>query len=227
MADKWDEIGEKAWNAILTSIMRMRNEENFPMDVIANKVGVNNRSTIHAWLNKDRGSKDLAFPDMLRYLSNLGYDVADFIPISKIKRIEQNAPEEYVFNKNLTYIPVYDFAGAGPEFSLDSLESFTRLPVLEQYYRKGLFSVQVFGNSMEPTIRDGAFVGVMPYEELVEGAIYLIWRPYFGKLVKRVISGNDELILRSDNPKYEDIHLQYEGHDKVIIGRVKWIWQEC
>jgi hypothetical protein len=145
-----------------------------------------------------------------------------------IRRPDALAPMETVAGEGLPTVPVYDIAGADPEFCTDSLEAVIRLPVLQRYYREGMYAVQIFGDSMEPIICNGAYVGVMPHDgELIEGAMYLIWRPYFGNMVKRVFIGRDGLILRSDNPKFEDIHLQYEGHDKVIIARVKWIWQEC
>lgn len=92
-----------------------------------------------------------------------------------------------------------------------------------------MVAFEVDGNSMEPTIKKGAVIGVIPVDgTLNSGEIYLLKRPHFGMLVKRVYMGKDALILKSDNPDHPPLELPYEGYeaDTIILGRVAWIWQE-
>jgi hypothetical protein len=225
-----EEIMRHAWRLIINAVKKLYDEEGKTFEKIGEMCGVS-KPTVLRWYNETEGGVSTPFTNVLRCLRGLNIPYEDVFASELkgiIRRADPLAPAETVTGEDLPTVPVYDFAGAGPEFCIDSLEAITRLPVLQQYYRDGMYAVQIFGDSMEPTIHNRAYVGVMPYDgELVEGAMYLIWRPYFGKLVKRVYMGDDALILRSDNPKFEDIHLQYEGHDRVIIARVMWIWQEC
>ena len=46
------------------------------------------------------------------------------------------------------------------------------------------------------------------------------------KKVKRVRLGKEgNIILYSDNPRYEPQELPFEGYEDVIIGKVVWVWQ--
>jgi len=144
-----------------------------------------------------------------------------------IQRTGQFSPAEQVAGDNLTNIPVYEIAGAGPEFDFGSLEPIFQLPVLKNYLQPGIFAVQIGGDSMEPIIRKGAYVGVIPFDgEMVEGGIYLVRRPPFGLLVKRVyMDANGGIVLRSEKKDVEDQPLPYEGFDQIVVGRVVWVWQ--
>jgi phage repressor protein C with HTH and peptisase S24 domain len=103
------------------------------------------------------------------------------------------------------------------------------IPILQRYCRDKMVTIEVDGKSMEPTIKQGAVIGVVPVGgDLIDGEMYLVKRPHFGVLVKRVYMGKDMLILKSDNPEHPPMELPYEGYelDTVILGRVIWIWQE-
>ena len=99
--------------------------------------------------------------------------------------------------------------------------------VLPQYNLPDVRAVKVTGDSMEPTILKGAYVGVIPLDdELEDGGIYLVQRPPFGLVVKRVMQDEDgNIILHSDNHRWKPQKVSNEGYDNIIIGKVVWTWQ--
>lgn len=83
------------------------------------------------------------------------------------------------------------------------------------------------GDSMEPTIRDGAALLVVPDEglslrDLAAGGVYAI--NYEGKMIVKTLT-KDPLtrrwVARSINPKYHDIPLE-DGARVRVLGRVVW-----
>jgi phage repressor protein C with HTH and peptisase S24 domain len=80
---------------------------------------------------------------------------------------------------------------------------------------------------MEPTILDGAIVGVDRDDRaIVTGYIYAVWIPYEGAVIKRVHMRPEQIIFRSDNPEHDDFSLPLsEGIPDMILGRVRWVWQ--
>lgn len=143
-----------------------------------------------------------------------------------IQRIGKYAPVEIVEGDDLPLIPVRSCAGAGLASEFFSSTPEKMLPVLPQYFLPDVVAIKVTGDSMEPTIQKGAYVGVVPIDgDLVEGAIYLVYKPPFGYLVKRVQASVDGIILVSDNQKYPPQALPFDGYEKVVIGKVVWVWQ--
>ena len=230
--NKWDEAGEKAWQAIFSSVKAMRfgpdGKKMMTLEAIAKKVGAGNKSTIAGWLKEDRGGKDIAFPDMFRYLENLGFDIYDFIPRPTMRRMGAFSPVEIVQGEGLIRIPIYEKAGAGTAVDLFSLIPEKFIYVLPQYARADVGAIEVSGDSMEPTIKKGSIVGIVPYSgEIDEGHIYLVRLPPLGLVVKRIAMGREgKLVLKSDNKAYESVPFPDEGHDGVIAGKVIWVWQE-
>ncbi len=126
-------------------------------------------------------------------------------------------------------VPVYSFAGAGKFIDLTEIEPIDTLLVPKEFYRKRLSIVKVMGPSMEPHIKDGAYVAIdLDYRELVSGYIYCINLDYEGVLIKYVIKNRDGVTLKSENPKFDDIFIKKEeiiDGDHFVIGRVVWVWQ--
>ena len=78
--------------------------------------------------------------------------------------------------------------------------------------------VDVRGESMEPTIKDGDVVFVDFNFDKKDGEIYIIQHED-DTYIKRCFFESDKLILRSDNPAYKDI--VFKGQDEVrVIGIV-------
>lgn len=227
----YEEAAEKAWAAILAKIKDLVKNKGVKPAEISRMLGHKGRSAVSNWLAGASTAVHCEFSEMLRYMDLLDLDPKDFLPskVPAIKRIGPNAPLEKIEGENLPPIPVLGHTGAGNAVELFSQEPEFWLPVLPQYFRTGVIGLVVDGDSMEPTIKKGAFVGVVPYDGSInEGGVYLIDRPPFGRIIKRIKMGTDNnLLLISDNPDYPPIHVSEEGYEKIIVGRVIWIWQAC
>lgn len=227
--DKWDASATRAWEAVILQVRALR-EGGQTLDSIAKLLGVKNRSTISLWLDGQRQAQNTSFPTMLRYLERLGLSYGDFLPpLPTIRRTGAYSPTDKVQGAWLPQIPIMGATGAGDSVELFQAEPEYMLPVLPQYAKEGIIGLVVEGDSMEPTVKRGAVVGIEPFDgRIVEGGIYLIQRPPFGRTIKRIKMGIDnQIILHSDNTAYEPTPLTYDGHENLIIGHVVWIWQSC
>lgn len=142
-----------------------------------------------------------------------------------IKRINENAPYEYVEGDSLHHIPVYGYTGAGGEVELIENEPIAIISILPQYNILNMYPLKVDGDSMYPTIPKGSYVGVVPYSgNLQEGGVYLIERKDLGRMIKRIkLNENGILSVYSDNPEYKSIPLKKILADGQIVGQVMWI----
>lgn len=97
--------------------------------------------------------------------------------------------------------------------------------------RKGaaasMVAMEVFGQSMEPLIREGDTVLIdQSQARIMAGAIYAVGVEDT-ILVKRLEKHPDALVLNSENPAFSPIHLDLHSLDKVrILGRVIWSCRE-
>lgn len=144
-----------------------------------------------------------------------------------IRRTGSNSPSESVTGESLPTVPVYGSTGAGEPTELFSGEPEMFLQVLPQYMRPGMGAFMVDGDSMEPTIKRGAYVGVVEFAgDFSEGGIYLVHVPHFGRVIKRIrMSANGAIMLHSDNAAYDPMPLPHEDCDKSVLGKVVWVWQ--
>jgi phage repressor protein C with HTH and peptisase S24 domain len=149
-----------------------------------------------------------------------------FFPV--IKRTGSNSPVEQVKGSGLPTVPVFGSTGAGDPQEFWSMEPEREIEVLPQYARPGMVALRVDGDSMEPTISKGAYVGIAPLNGAVsEGGIYLVNVPLFGRVIKRLHLGDGGSIeLISDNRKYPPTRLPLEQYESIVIGKVTWVWQE-
>lgn len=126
----------------------------------------------------------------------------------------------------LPAVPLMGDTGAGaPQELYGTAETVIR--VLPQFYIKDMVALTVRGNSMEPTIKDGAIVGIAPLSgDVTEGGIYLVSIPYFGRVVKRLkLSEDGDLLLCSDNPRYKPVRVNPAEQEKTVLGQVVWVLQ--
>lgn len=170
-------------------------------------------------------TKKPEMPIIAKIVDTVGLEA--LYPEAFMSRVGNNSPREAIQGDNLPIVPVYGSAGAGAEMELFSGEPETFIQVLPQYMMPDLAALRVDGDSMEPTIKCGSYVGVVPFDGMLsEGGIYLVSIPPFGRLIKRIRMGDDgSIILMSDNEKYPEKPIPYEDYDNVVIGRVAWVWQ--
>jgi len=126
--------------------------------------------------------------------------------------------------EKLVRIPVVGRAGAGFPESPADMEAVGYVLVSKETFQKGgKFSVQVSGDSMEPTLHDGDFVVFKPYVgdglDIPSGKVVVVRNHYGELIVKRLTRVNGSIVLTSDNPKYPPIlPEQFKTEDLRIVG---------
>ena len=87
--------------------------------------------------------------------------------------------------------------------------------------------MDIFGNSMQPELRDGDTVLVdESQKDILSGAMYAVGVEDT-IMVKRVEKHPSRLVLLSDNRDYSPIYLQFGELDSIrIIGKVIWVCRE-
>lgn len=126
-------------------------------------------------------------------------------------------------------MPVHALAGAGNPCCIDQLEPIGQIIVQKSYNGPNIHVVEIRGTSMEPTIMDGAHVGVdVTAKEIVSGQMYAVYIPHEGIVVKRIWIGPELVKIASDNPTAPDHDMLSEriNWDTFVQGKVKWVIQE-
>ncbi len=87
--------------------------------------------------------------------------------------------------------------------------------------------MDIFGNSMEPEIKDGDTVLIdASQKDILAGAVYAVGIDDT-IMVKRLEKHPNKLVLHSDNKDYSPIYLQGNEINSVrIIGKIIWICRE-
>lgn len=117
--------------------------------------------------------------------------------------------------------------GAGhPTKELERSEHPDFLP--REFFKPSIKPINVSGHSMEPTIFNGAYVGVDTDEkQIISGEIYALRLQHEGIIIKRLFMEVDRVTLRSDNPSYPLSSIPIEKlPEDFIAGRVKWVIQK-
>lgn len=94
-----------------------------------------------------------------------------------------------------------------------------------------MVAIRIEGDSMAPTILDGAIVCVDPYDcEAVSGQLYGIWLDYEKITVKRLYVYPDRIELRPDNKSFPTTTISTPKtpapSDNFILGKVKLLYQK-
>ena len=180
-------------------------------------------NTLRSWFY---GQKIPRIETLSEYAEQLGI-VAVQTRKPVIHRPAPYAPVEVVKGEDLPEIPVIGSTGAGNDVELFNASPSYWINILPQYMRPGLVGLMVEGDSMEPTVHKGAIVGIVPYDGSInEGGIYLVHRPPFGRTIKRIkMDAEGPLVMHSDNASYAPAIIPDEGYEKILMGRVVWVWQ--
>jgi len=126
-------------------------------------------------------------------------------------------------------IEVHAEAGAGPASERWEPEPIATVCIPPEYAKPGVFGLRIRGDSMDPLIKRGAFVGVDHEDRIyTSGDIYAIYMPYEGLIVKRLFHdpAAGEYVLCSVNPTHPDMRLPIEQSERLIVGRVVWVLQK-
>lgn len=142
----------------------------------------------------------------------------------------------YVPDSDYAFVPLYDVnASAGQGAFVDGEQSKDALAFKRDWLRRNvagkiddLALINVRGDSMDPTLRDGDVVMVNKAETEVTDGIYVFlldgWL-MVKRLQRRVGEGGTELWVISEHPSYEPFQLpplDDFNEPTKIIGRVVW-----
>ena len=125
-------------------------------------------------------------------------------------------------------VPVHAFAGAGGPVEIWEHDPVEFVDVPAHWMKPNIQSAIIRGRSMEPTIVDGAVVGVnTEFKQIISGEMYALWMDYEGAIVKRLYVEKDVLRIVSDNKDFPEMQL---GRDEIneesfILGKVSWLMQ--
>lgn len=135
------------------------------------------------------------------------------------------AEELKKYSFDVVDVPVYALAGAGNPKELFESEPIGKIAISVRKYKPGMTALRVSGESMEPTIKDGAEVLVdRQAVDLVDGRIYVVYLKDNGIVLKRLYRGPGVILLKSDNPSSPELMVKPE--EMVIQGRVTGVYQE-
>lgn len=128
---------------------------------------------------------------------------------------------------NTVILPVYGKASAGNGYiNLD--QEIYYFPIKKGDFSDRSFLVEINGNSMEPTLEDGDYALVDPDNiDYVKNKIYVVTYNDESFIKRMVMDSKSKIImLKSDNPEYEDIlitkdmqvYLKIEGRVIQVIS---------
>ncbi len=135
--------------------------------------------------------------------------------------------------EGFTYVPKVQarLCAGGGSFEVDSgvegYYSFRKAWLAGKGSTDKMVLVDVFGNSMEPELKDGDTVLIdQSRTDIIAGAVYAVGIEDT-IMVKRIEKHPKSLVLLSDNTRYAPISLEREEMDSVrIVGKVIWACRE-
>lgn len=220
----YDDIAQKMWHTIIGDVTAMQ-EKGLTLQEIADRLGLKSRSLISEWIHGNRKAENTSFANMLKYISALGYSVYDFLPPTEI--CLNKGPKDFVLSKYdetpVVYVPICEHFDVKPLDVTQGKKSAQFLPIPANFYKDAMWAVHTSNDSMEPCIKKGAYLGVVPFKGMREGAVCLIQDKSLGFLVRRLKRNAHGLYLHPDNPEYD--RMPFTSKEYTIIGDVVWVWQ--
>jgi SOS-response transcriptional repressor LexA len=196
---------------------RLKNAKKIKTDTdLAELLGVK-PNTVSGW----RARKSIPYELIISFCDKEGVDV-DWVFKGGAGGTEE---ERAAYGSDIVNIPVYTLAGAGTPKELFEGEPIAYIPISRSKFRPGLTSLIIAGESMEPTMKNGAEALIDREDhDIVDGRVYVVYIKDNGIVLKRLYRGAGVIILRSDNPASPEIVVKPE--DIVVQGRVVGVSQE-
>ncbi|MHB1702864.1 MAG: XRE family transcriptional regulator [bacterium] len=226
----YEEIGKK--------IKIERKKRKISQKELAKIVGINNEGTLGTY---ETGRNRVPVDVLIRLTNYFKIPLTKFLSFAdsetgKTKKDIDLIPytnhdelhDELRADGNIIKVKVYSVVGAGNFVGFSSFNPINEIYLLKEFYKKGMVAVKVKGESMEPTVREGGYVGVdINDKEYIAGKIYAVFLKDEGVAIKRVFVNDGKAILKSDNPIFPERVVNKENTDDYfLIGRVKWVMQE-
>lgn len=173
-------------------------------------------------INKDNLEKFIKVYPLYKKQFEKAY--LDEIMPESLKGSTFNMEEQKV---NTVILPVYGKASAGNGYiNLD--QEIYYFPIKKGNFSDRSFLVEINGNSMEPTLEDGDYALVDPDNiDYVKNKIYVVTYNDESFIKRMVVDDKSKIVmLKSDNPEYEDIlitkdmqvYLKIEGRVIQVIS---------
>ena len=173
-------------------------------------------------INKDNLEKFIKVYPLYKKQFEKAY--LDEIMPESLKGSTFNMEEQKV---NTVILPVYGKASAGNGYiNLD--QEIYYFPIKKGDFSDRSFLVEINGNSMEPTLEDGDYALVDPDNiDYVKNKIYVVTYNDESFIKRMVVDDKSKIVmLKSDNPEYEDIlitkdmqvYLKIEGRVIQVIS---------
>jgi len=198
-----------------------RVELDFTQEELGNKIGVSFQ-TINTWENNPPKNFN---PSKLELLSSALECDSRWLT-GDVK--QQGRPILDSNTNEIIAIGVHAFAGAGGPVELFEHDPIQIIHIPKHWLKKNLQAVLIRGRSMEPTIMDGAVVGIDTEDKrVVSGELYAIWLEYEGAVVKRLYTEKDFVRITSDNPAFQEMQIKNEeiNGENFILGKMSWLMQ--
>lgn len=143
--------------------------------------------------------------------------------------LKQASSQDSIF-KNIPKVKARLSAGGGSfevGSEIEGYYAFRKDWLATKGNQKKMVLMDIFGNSMEPEIKDGDTILIdESQKDILAGAIYAVGVDDT-IMVKRVEKHPNKLVLLSDNKGYAPIYLQGGEIESVrMIGKVIWICRE-
>ena len=232
--------------SISRQIAIMRQDAGLTQPQLAEKLNISVR-TLSGWETGEREPKIGAMERIARICQKENPDMANFRDLARqptsdeewdisIAETVSNATESTITDQGIhrggsteksVKIGIFAFAGAGDAIELFEHEPIRVVDVPKRWVTPTIRGVLIRGRSMEPTIMDGAVIGVDVQDtQIVSGEMYAIWIEHEGAVAKRLYAEPNGIRIVSDNSQFSDTLVKHEDMPKkFVIGRLKWVMQ--
>lgn len=195
---------------VIALIKQLRKEKNMSVEELANKVGVA-KSTQSRYEN---GQRDFPINDIGKYAEALGTTVHYLLGIENLEKVET---EEFIKIPILGEIACGDPIYAEENFIGYREELKSNLPSGNKYF------LQAKGDSMEPTIPNGAFVLIREQPDVESGEIAAVLLNGDTEVtLKRVRKQGKTIVLMPDNTNYPPIIVDKDNPAKIIGKAIRF-----
>ena len=143
---------------------------------------------------------------------------------------ERSAPKETL--KDVVEVEVLTLAGLGDLYDLQNNEPLEVKQLAKDLVinvgRETRTAIRCRGDSMYPTISDGALVGIdFSDREPIDNGMFLLHFRALGLAIKRLRFKTDGYLIVADNPTIEDEFVHRDHLEEgFIVGRVRWIYNK-
>ena len=126
--------------------------------------------------------------------------------------------------------PVYAMCGDSTKTGSPAaaLQPIGKIALPKPYAREGILVLEMDNESVAPTARCGAYVGIdTAASSPASGELFAVLLPYEGIILRRLAWDRKEkcFVLRAENPAYPEIRIQ-EDLTGRILGRLAWVMQK-